>query len=78
MAQLLTTVDNPFDPFDQPDEWLSFDLVSGYRTNQLLARFAVLSTDWSDSDYENEINRAMEEIVQLLPFYKIVKRDLVT
>lgn len=75
MAQMITTIDNPFNPFTHPDEWESYDLACGYRTNQLLARFAVSSSDWSEKDYTKELNRAMEEIVRILPFYKIVSSE---
>ena len=27
---MLTTIDNPFDPFEQFDEWLMFDKQKGY------------------------------------------------
>ena len=71
----LTTLDNPFDPFEQPEEWYTYDLVSGYRTYELLARFAVVSSDWSEQDYKEAVHAAMWEIAQLLPFYKIVSRE---
>ena len=32
----LTTADNPFDPLDQYDEWLAYDLAQGYNTNASL------------------------------------------
>ena len=32
MASLLTTVDNPFNPHTNFDEWYAFDLRMGYDT----------------------------------------------
>ena len=37
---MLTTVDNPYDPFTQFDEWLMFDEDHGYHTCSYLARIA--------------------------------------
>jgi hypothetical protein len=41
-ALMLTTEDNPYNPFTQYDEWLAFDRQQGYYTNEYLAR--VVST----------------------------------
>ena len=35
---MITTFDNPFDPFYQFDEWLLFDNMKGYNTCGHLAR----------------------------------------
>ncbi len=41
MAQcMLTTVDNPYDPFDQFDEWFNYDMDLGYNSSAYLARIA--------------------------------------
>jgi hypothetical protein len=61
----LTTIDNPFDPFTQFDDWYQFDEEHGYHTCSLLARLAYTSNDLSDKDNEEEIERAMDEIVRL-------------
>ena len=37
---MITTIDNPFNPFTQYDEWLAFDEQMGYYTNNYLARIA--------------------------------------
>ena len=60
---MLTTVDNPYDPFTQFDEWYAFDERSGYQTTGLLARIIVTSNDISDEQYEQAIEDAIEEIV---------------
>jgi hypothetical protein len=61
---MLTTVDNPFDPVTQWDEWLSYDETAGYFTNNLLARIARLSPDLSDADEVVAIEQAIDEIVE--------------
>ena len=35
---ILTTYDNPFNPFDNYDEWLRWDSEQGYNTPELLAQ----------------------------------------
>ena len=37
---MLTTIDNPYDPFTQWDDWYKFDMVKGYDTCGYLARLA--------------------------------------
>lgn len=61
---MLTTVDNPFSPFDQFDQWFVFDTTAGYNTPGLLARIAKVSNELSDKDIKQEIERAIDEIVR--------------
>jgi hypothetical protein len=60
---MLTTVDNPYSPFTQFDEWLQFDQSSGYYTTQYLARLTLSSVELSDTDQSNAIEYAIDEIV---------------
>lgn len=60
---MLTTVDNPYDPFTQFDAWLSYDTVSGYHTLGLLARIAKTSDELSEADQSRAIENAIDEIV---------------
>ena len=39
---MLTTFDNPFDPFEQFTSWFLFDVEKGYNTCGRLARIAKL------------------------------------
>lgn len=39
---MLTTVDNPYDPFTQFDKWFQYDNLHGYSTCCYLARVAAL------------------------------------
>ena len=69
---MLTTIDNPYDPFTQYDEWYEYDTTHGYNTCAYLARIAKTSDELSDEDYELEVNNAIDEIVKLnvLGIYK--------
>lgn len=64
MSSMLTTIDNPFNPFTHYDEWFQFDESKGYHTSQFLAKIAKTSSNMSDSDYEKEVERAIDEIVK--------------
>lgn len=61
---MLTTVDNPHSPFENFPAWLAYDMACGYNTSGLLARIANTTEELSEVDYENEIRRAVEEIVE--------------
>jgi len=60
----LTTIDNPYNPFTQFDEWLSFDTQRGYNTCGYLARIAKTSHDLSEEDQALAILIAIDEIVK--------------
>lgn len=61
---MLTTVDNPFSPFTQFDDWYAFDTSSGYNTLALLGRIAHSSPDLSEADQSLAIELAIEEIIR--------------
>ena len=71
---MLTTTDNPFDPFTQFDTWKAFDDDRGYHTCEYLARIAVTSNNISEADDNLAIDNAIDEIVELnvLGIYKKV------
>ena len=59
----LTTVDNPWDPFTHYTEWMQFDEASGYYSNALLARVAIVSDETSELDQDIAVKEAIETIV---------------
>ncbi len=73
----LTTVDNPFNPFTQWDEWYAYDAMLGYHTPAFLARIALTSDDLSDADQASAIQSAIDEIVKenVLGLYRKVSRS---
>lgn len=73
VACMLTTFDNPFNPFDQFDSWLQFDLDKGYNSCAYLDRIAKTSEQLSDYENEKEIERAIDEII-LYDFMNIYKK----
>ena len=61
---MLTTVDNPFDPFTRFDEWYRYDIRMGYNTSAFLARIVRTSNDISEADQQLAIQDAIDEIVK--------------
>lgn len=62
---MLTTEDNPYDPFDDFDNWYRFDIQKGYDSCGYLARVAHTSDAFPPSDNDAIIEAAMDEIVEL-------------
>lgn len=64
MASALTTVDNPYDPITQFDDWYNFDMQKGYNSAGYLARVARTSPEMCDRDYNQVIDDAIKSIVK--------------
>lgn len=60
---MLSTIDNPYDPFTQFDEWSAFDISKGYNSCSFLARIAKSSDELSETDQAFEIEKAIDEII---------------
>lgn len=60
----LTTIDNPYDFFDDFDRWYAYDTTHGYNTCSLIDRLANTSTEDSRETYNKEIERAVDKIVK--------------
>lgn len=60
---MLSTIDNPFNPFENFDEWFLFDVEKGYNSCSRLARIAKLSDDMSETEVNEETERAIDEII---------------
>lgn len=73
---MLTTYDNPFDPFTQWTQWYAFDEGKGYYSCGLVARIARSSNELSDADHSFAIQSAIDEITRenVSGIHKKVKR----
>lgn len=60
----LTTSDNPFNPFTQFSQWYLYDMEKGYNSCAYLARIAKLADSLSPQETDDEIERAIDEIIQ--------------
>ena len=72
---MLTTIDNPYDPFEDFDSWLMFDKEKGYNCCEKVARIAQLSDDMSEKEINEETDRAIDEIIKndFMNVYKKVR-----
>ncbi|MFR0889363.1 MAG: hypothetical protein ACLSGW_00460 [Clostridium sp.] len=61
---MLTTIDNPFDPIEQFTSWFMFDNEKGYNSCSYLSRIARTSDELSDEENNEEIERAIDEIIK--------------
>lgn len=61
---MITTTDNPFDPFEDFQSWMTWDMGKGYNTIGLLARLTYTSEELSDADQSEAMRRAIDEIVE--------------
>ena len=77
---MLTTIDNPFNPFEQFTSWFLFDVEKGYNSCSRVARIAKLSEDLSEDETNKEIERAIDEIIKydILNIFKKVTKNIET
>lgn len=61
---MLTTLDNPFDPFDDFTSWYMFDCEKGYNTSSRLARIANIDSEMTQKEIDEELERVMDLIVK--------------
>ena len=75
---MLTTFDNPYDPFDNFVQWFLFDVEHGYNTCGYLARTARTSEEFSTIEQKIEDERAIDTIIDydFLNLYKKVTRTV--
>ena len=64
---MLTTLDNPFDPFEDFMDWYRFDMEKGYNTCGYLARVSKVSSELTDEENNEENTRAIGEILRTDP-----------
>lgn len=70
---MLTTIDNPFNPFEQFTQWLLFDDEKGYNTCGKIARIVELFDDMTQKEEEEAIEKAIDEIILHDPFNIYIK-----
>ena len=77
---MLTTIDNPYNPFEQFDLWLLFDKEKGYNTCEYLARIVNLTNDMSEKEIDVATDRAIDDIIVNDPFgiyKKVTSEDII-
>jgi hypothetical protein len=78
IESMLTTIDNPHDPFDDYDTWYAFDVRHGYHTASFLSRILVSSDELSEADQDLAMEQAIDEIIKenVSGIYKKVTREV--
>jgi len=74
----ITTIDNPFDPFDDFTSWFLFDVEKGYYSTSNLARLTETTDDMTNVEKSEEIERAIDRMIEIDPldiYIKVVRED---
>ena len=61
---MLSTVDNPYNPFDDFVKWFMFDTEKGYNSCSRLDRIANWTDDMTQKEVDEETERAIDEIIK--------------
>ncbi len=61
----LTTIDNPFHPVYERDDWERFDSDKGYNCDALVWRVGGISNDWTESEIRRAENSAIDDIIRM-------------
>ena len=77
MKVMLTTIDNPYNPFDDFTSWFMYDVEKGYNSCSYVARIAKTSEQFTEKENNEEIERAIDEIIEhdFLNIYMKVSRE---
>jgi hypothetical protein len=73
----ITTIDNPYDPFEEFTKWFLYDVEKGYNTCAYLDRVALTCPSFTDEENQEEIEKAIDDIINadFMHIYKKVYSD---
>ena len=69
----VTTIDNPFNPFEDFNSWFMFDIEKGYYTSSKLARLTNLEDNMTEKEENEEVERAVDELIEIDPLDIYIK-----
>ena len=69
----ITTFDNPYNPLDDFTSWFMFDVEKGYYTCAKIARLINLTDDMTDDEEIEEIERAIDRLIEIDPLDIYIK-----
>lgn len=61
---MITTIDNPYDPFENFSQWFVYDVEKGYNSCAYLGRIAKTSDALSEQENDKIIEEAIDEIIK--------------
>lgn len=72
----ITTIDNPFDPFEEFDSWFNFDVEKGYYTSSRLARITKTDETMTEKEVNDAIEAAVDRLIEIDPLdlYKKIQK----
>ena len=77
LETMLTTIDNPFDPFTQFQDWYTYDCSKRYYTCNYLDRIVITTKQMNQEQIDQAYEKGMKEIVAFNPlFYKLVSKEV--
>ena len=74
----ITTIDNPFDPFDDFTSWFMFDIEKGYYTSSKIGRLVKTKEGMTEKEEIDAIEKAIDRLIEIDPldiYIKITKED---
>ena len=80
----ITTVDNPYDPFTEWDEWYFYDLQQGYATCERLASITPTSDQLSPQENNELVEESINELMktgainkegEIIEYKKVYKKE---
>ena len=74
---MLTTIDNPYDPFENFTSWWMYDVNKGYNSCAYLARIIQIPEDSTQEEEDLLIEQAIDSIIKLdfMDIYKKIKKN---
>lgn len=77
VQHMLTTNDNPFNPFDNFDAWWQFDIEKGYDSCSKLDRVIVVHDNFSEIEVNEAKEKAIDQIIKydFTDTYKKISRE---
>lgn len=67
VPMILSTPDNPYNPFGDFDNWYAYDEDHGYHTSSYVARLTFSSDVLSDTENQIAVNNAIRKIYECNP-----------
>lgn len=74
----ITTIDNPFDPIDDFNNWFLFDVEKGYYSCNKIARLIEEFDGMTQVEEDQQLEKAIDRLIQIDPldiYKKVVKED---
>ena len=61
---MLSTIDNPYNPFDDFHSWFMYDIEKGYNCCGKVARIAQVDNTMMQKEIDIEVEKAIDTIIQ--------------